>query len=131
MSPMALTSRVVWVLRISFSSVVLFSISFYILQPQEKIRHYYDNYHEASRVPENDAKSAFIKGVVEAEIDGPFDSGTLRSLCDGEKWTEGLIFKCEAPKGGLAVVRNVFLNCVRFAIEAGGDMFVVLSAILD
>jgi hypothetical protein len=128
MPQMALTSRVVWVLRISFLSVVLFSLLFYTLQPQVRLQHYYNNYYESNRVPENDDKSAFVKGVVEAEIDGPFDSGTLRSLCDGKEWLEGLIFKCEAPKGGVAVVRNVFLNCVRFAIQAGGISFAVVSS---
>jgi hypothetical protein len=116
MSSMALTSRVTWVLRISFLSVVLFSISFYILQPHVTLRRYY----EANRVPVLDAKAAFVKGAVDAEIDGPFDAGTLRSLCDSKEWSPGLIFKCESPKGGVAIVRNVFLNCVRFAIEAGG-----------
>jgi hypothetical protein len=116
MASMALPTRVAWVLRISFLSVVLFSISFYILQPQVHLRRYY----ESNRVPELDSKEAFLNGVVESEIDGPFDAGTLRALCLSKEWMPGLIFKCEAPKGGVAVVRNVFLNCVRFAIEAGG-----------
>ena len=117
---MTLTSRVAWVLRISFLSVVIFSVTFYLLQPQVTLRHLY----ESTRVPETavDSKSAFVKGVVEAEIDGAFDSSTLRTLCDSKEWIWGLIFQCEAPRGGIAIVRNVFLNCLRFAVEAGGKL---------
>ncbi len=65
-------------------------------------------------------KAAFIARASTTDIDGPFDNTTLVELCKGRTWTPGLIFKCEAPEGEITDVRNIFLNCVRFAIEAGG-----------
>ena len=65
-------------------------------------------------------KSAFINDVLENEIDGPYDDSALAALCSGKKWTPGLIFKCETPRGGIGNVRNVMMTCTRYAIEAGG-----------
>ena len=66
-------------------------------------------------------KSAFIDSISATEIDGPFDNSNLIELCASRKWVEGLIFKCEAYGGGIVEARNVVLNCLRFAIEAGGS----------
>ncbi len=65
-------------------------------------------------------KAAFVETAINTEIDGPFDRRPLASLCQKAKWTDNLIFSCGAPQGGIGNVRNVFLNCVRYAIEAGG-----------
>ena len=67
-------------------------------------------------------KAWYVESLLaeESEIDGPFNNSTLVELCRTREWTPGLIFKCEAPEGGIGNVRNVFLNCVRYAIEAGG-----------
>jgi hypothetical protein len=65
-------------------------------------------------------KQAFINVAAQTTIDGPFDNRETRDLCASKNWTEGLISLCMAPQGGIGNVRNVFLNCVRYAIEAGG-----------
>ena len=65
-------------------------------------------------------KSIFVEQVLQTEIDGPFNNTAIVSLCNSKKWTTGLIFKCEAPQGGIGNVRNALLNCIRYAIEAGG-----------
>jgi len=65
-------------------------------------------------------KAAFIQDVVGSEIDGPHNNAPLTALCTQGTWIEGLIFKCAAAIGGVGNVRNIFLNCVRYAIEAGG-----------
>lgn len=65
-------------------------------------------------------KQAFIQTATETAIDGPFDNNAIKSLCASKNWTEGLITTCGTPQGGVSNVRNVFLNCVRYAIEAGG-----------
>jgi hypothetical protein len=64
-------------------------------------------------------KQAFIQTATETAIDGPFDNSAIKSLCASKNWTEGLIATCGTPQGGVSNVRNVFLNCVRYAIEAG------------
>ncbi|KAG9233661.1 hypothetical protein BJ875DRAFT_511524 [Amylocarpus encephaloides] len=86
---------------------------------------YRASYHAVYTTTVTGRKAAFVKGFVATEIDGSFDGSTLQSLCSSREWTPGLIFKCDAPMGGVAIVRNVFLNCVRFAIEAGATSFIV------
>jgi hypothetical protein len=69
----------------------------------------------------SDKKEAFVDSALRTEIDGPFSNRTLVELCRSREWTAGLIFKCEAVDGGIGNVRNMLLNCVRYAIEAGGE----------
>jgi hypothetical protein len=65
-------------------------------------------------------KQVFIQTATQTAIDGPFDDSAIKSLCASKNWTEGLIATCGTPQGGVSNVRNVFLNCVRYSIEAGG-----------
>ena len=66
-------------------------------------------------------KQVFIQTAIQTAIDGPFDNSAINSLCASKNWTEGLIATCGTPQGSISNVRNVFLNCVRYAIEAGGE----------
>lgn len=68
-------------------------------------------------------KETFIQRVLEIDIDGPLNNTALSSSCNNRDWIPGLIMKCEPPAGGIGNVRNVFLNCIRYAIEAGGRHF--------
>jgi hypothetical protein len=66
-------------------------------------------------------KEAFIEKILGTEIDGPFDAKPLQDLCARTVWQEGLVMSCEATRGGgMGNIRNVFVDCVRFVIEAGG-----------
>lgn len=65
-------------------------------------------------------KQVFINTVTQTTIDGLFDNSAIKNLCASRNWTEGLIAQCGTPQGGVSNVRNVFLNCVRYAMEAGG-----------
>jgi len=107
--------------HISKLAVVFFSVLFmgYYLFSRPEVRQ--QDYHEIYRVAVSGKKAAFVEAVLETEIDGPIDNSALVELCKGKVWTPGLIFRCEAPQGGVGNVRNVFLNCVRYAIEAGGE----------
>lgn len=69
-------------------------------------------------------KEQFVQAILDNEIDGNFDPKAFRKVCSSKKWNEQLIFVCGAPQGGLGNIRNVFLTCVRYAIEAGGLFFV-------
>lgn len=66
-------------------------------------------------------KDAFINSFIENEIDGSFNTAPLIELCDSIKWSPGLIMKCEPATGGIGNIRNIMLNCLRYAIEAGGS----------
>lgn len=67
-----------------------------------------------------DEKQRFIEMAMQTTMYDPFDSQPMRDLCGNITWTEGLIFKCDSPQGGVGNVQNFFVNCFRFAIEAGG-----------
>jgi hypothetical protein len=45
-------------------------------------------------------------------------------MCLDKNWTAGLVFTCDKSFGGLGNIRNSILNCVRYAIEAGGELVV-------
>ncbi|TVY37080.1 hypothetical protein LOCC1_G007119, partial [Lachnellula occidentalis] len=103
--------------------IILAVLSFAYLFSRKEITQ--ADYHEIYRTAVSGKKAAFVEKVLETEIDGAIDNSTLVELCKRKVWTPGLIFNCEAPKGGVANVRNVILNCVRYAIEAGATSFVV------
>jgi hypothetical protein len=68
-------------------------------------------------------KASFIEIALDTEIDDPIDLTDLQALCVKSKWKEGLIISCGTPYGGISPIRNIVLNCVRYAIEAGGAIF--------
>lgn len=49
----------------------------------------------------------------------------LRQLCDSTKWQTHVYFTCTHNLGGLMNVRNMVLNCVRYAIAAGASGLVL------
>jgi len=65
-------------------------------------------------------KEAFVENALKSPIEGPFNKRAIYDLCANTTWTPGLVFKCDPPQGGVGNVENVFLNCVRYAMEAGG-----------
>ncbi|KAF7863241.1 hypothetical protein EAF04_007323 [Stromatinia cepivora] len=83
------------------------------------------DYHETIQIAVSGKKGVFIQKALRTDIDGPFDNSSLIELCENIEWREGLIFQCEAPYGGVANIRNILLNCFRYAIEAGATSIVV------
>ena len=65
-------------------------------------------------------KEHFVQDILNSEIDGPFNNTSLTTLCSRQDWIEGLVIECVGFGGGVGNIRNVFLNCFRYAIEAGG-----------
>jgi hypothetical protein len=52
----------------------------------------------------------------------PVDSDEIRSICEDTQWNKTLVFTCDNNHGGVGQVRNTILNCVRYAISAGGSL---------
>ncbi len=75
---------------------------------------------KTDKPPNLDDKETFIQAFLDHEIDGPFDPAPIQEVCASKKWNDNLTIMCGAPQGGIGNVRNVFLTCVRYAIEAGG-----------
>ncbi|KAK8138642.1 hypothetical protein PG984_002022, partial [Apiospora sp. TS-2023a] len=84
---------------------------------------YYTGFLEVFAGGKNE-KVLLVGNFLESKADAGFDGEAIASLCSSKNWTEGLIFNCDAPTGGIGVVRNVHLNCIRFAIEAGAELII-------
>lgn len=52
----------------------------------------------------------------------PVKSQAIRDVCMSTKWNESLVFTCDNNHGGVGHVRNSILNCVRYAMAAGGSL---------
>jgi len=76
-----------------------------------------------------DEKELFISDFLEHEIDGELDGTGIAELCGNKEWTPGLMLSCDPVPGGVGLVKNGHLNCIRFAIEMGGESLVVLGHI--
>jgi hypothetical protein len=70
-----------------------------------------------------DGKNTFIEKAISTGAGDLIDEVVIKTLCLNRTWTENVIFECRAPQDGgfgPVAIRNVVLNCVRYAIEAGG-----------
>lgn len=54
----------------------------------------------------------------------PLISQAIQDVCAKTTWNSGVVFLCEWNTGGVAEVRNSILNCVRYAMIAGGSLVV-------
>jgi hypothetical protein len=106
-------SRTALVLLV-FVIVCLYKIS---SSRHDEIRH---DFHKVYQKVKLGQKQVFVNTATQTTVDGPFDNTAIKNLCASRNWTEGLITQCGTPQGGVSNVRNVFLNCVRYSIEAGG-----------
>jgi hypothetical protein len=68
-------------------------------------------------------KARFVEDFLKHDIGGPIHGEPISELCANRTWTKGLLFQCEPAPGGIGEVRNAHLNCIRFAMEAGGKSF--------
>ena len=59
------------------------------------------------------------------------DSQAVRDVCSMTDWNSSLIFTCDNNHGGVGHVRNSILNCVRYAIAAGGSLVLPNIALRD
>lgn len=64
----------------------------------------------------------------------PIESEAIKSICADTQWNSSMVFTCDKSVGGVGNIRNSILNCVRYAISAGGSLVVpsiVLRNTLD
>jgi hypothetical protein len=118
LNKVANTPRITFAIKAAALFVVLF-ITYTLFAESSGLKD--ADYRGAITAAVKGKKNIFIQNTLMTEVDGPFDNQTIVDLCAKTQWTPGLIFSCEAPEGGVGNVRNVFLNCVRYAIEAGGS----------
>lgn len=109
---MAISPQTVQIFKYILIFIATISVGWYLFSDHD--------YHETLQVAVSGKKGVFIQKAMRTDIDGPFDDSTLVEICQNTEWREGLIIQCESPYGGVANIRNVLLNCLRYAIEAGG-----------
>jgi hypothetical protein len=61
----------------------------------------------------------------------PVEIQALKDICSRQEWNSSLIFTCDNNHGGVGHVRNSILNCVRYAIGAGGSFVLPMIALRD
>lgn len=66
-------------------------------------------------------KSQYINAVVRNPVEGLLDPAPIARKCNETVFQEGLVWHCDTAIGGIGNVGNMWLNCVRYAIEAGGE----------
>ena len=61
----------------------------------------------------------------------PIHSEAMRETCMRTEWNSSLVFTCDNNHGGVGHVRNSILNCVRYAIGAGGALVMPSISLRD
>jgi hypothetical protein len=71
----------------------------------------------------------FVHRAMDVEFPSPMDYRPLRDVCRRADFRPGLVFTCEGQHGGIGMVRNQILKCVRYAIHAGAAIVVPSMAL--
>lgn len=79
----------------------------------------------------SNSKAGLISPSIDAFDFPPVDSEEMRAVCSSTKWNQSLVFTCDNNHGGIGHVRNSILNCVRYAIGAGGALVLPNIALRD
>jgi hypothetical protein len=84
--------------------------------------------------PQNNATdnaTGFIRQATEVEFPTPFDARPIREVCgrDSKHFRPGLLFSCEGQHGGIGMLRNQMLKCIRYAIHGGGALVIPSMAL--
>ncbi|KAJ0109937.1 hypothetical protein J7T55_014739 [Diaporthe amygdali] len=75
---------------------------------------------------ENEAERAFVRQAIDTEFPTPIDYSPIKEICarNPSNFRPGLLFTCEGQHGGIGMLRNQILKCVRYAINGGGALVV-------
>jgi hypothetical protein len=75
------------------------------------------------------SESVFIRHAMNVEFPAPIDYNPIREVCARTTFRPGLLFTCEGQHGGVGMVRNQILKCIRYAIHGGGAVVVPSMAL--
>src|SRR6187402_1175625 len=81
------------------------------------------------RPPSDLTEDAFVRQAMAVEFPTPIDYAPIRAVCARTRFRPGLLFTCEDQHGGIGMVRNQILKCVRYAISGGGAVVVPSMAL--
>ncbi|ETS73513.1 hypothetical protein PFICI_14459 [Pestalotiopsis fici W106-1] len=71
----------------------------------------------------------FVQQAMSVEFPAPIDYEPIRQVCARTQFRPGLVFSCEGQHGGIGMVRNQILKCVRYAIHGGGALVIPSMAL--
>lgn len=76
-------------------------------------------------------REAYVAAVVQNPVEGLLDPEPIRRKCNETSFQSGLVWHCDLARGGIATQTNTWLNCLRYALEAGGllCLFSVISSL--
>ncbi|OIW22690.1 hypothetical protein CONLIGDRAFT_152788 [Coniochaeta ligniaria NRRL 30616] len=74
-------------------------------------------------------EGVFLHQAMDVEFPAPIDYRPIREVCARAQFRPGLLFTCEEQHGGIGMVRNQILKCVRYAIHGGGAIVVPSMAL--
>ncbi|CAK7206487.1 hypothetical protein SEUCBS139899_009283 [Sporothrix eucalyptigena] len=78
----------------------------------------------ANVIPSPVSEAAFIQQAVLVEFPAPIDYSPIQEVCGRTPFRPGLVFTCEGQHGGIGMLRNQMLKCIRYAIHGGGALVV-------
>jgi hypothetical protein len=69
---------------------------------------------------------AFLRQAINVEFPAPIDYAAIRDVCTRgpSSFRPGLVFSCEGQHGGVGMLRNQILKCIRYAIHGGGALVI-------
>ncbi|KAI9048413.1 hypothetical protein LZ554_007249 [Drepanopeziza brunnea f. sp. 'monogermtubi'] len=75
-------------------------------------------------LPGDDSK--FLHQAMNVEFPAPIDYEPIREVCTRHpsNFRPGLVFTCEEQHGGVGMVRNQILKCIRYAIHGGAAIVI-------
>lgn len=74
-------------------------------------------------------ESVFLREATNLEFPAPIDYKPIQEVCARTQFQPGLLFSCEGQHGGIGMIRNQILKCVRYAVHAGAALVVPSMAL--
>lgn len=74
-------------------------------------------------------EGAFVQQAMNVEFPAPIDYKPIQEVCAKAQFRPGLLFSCEGQHGGVGMVRNQILRCIRYAISAGAGVVIPSMAL--
>ncbi len=83
-------------------------------------------FYKPSLEQQEEQVTTFLRHASKVEFPTPIDYMPIRDVCnnDPSQFRPGLLFSCEEQHGGVGMVRNQILRCIRYAIHGGGAIVI-------
>jgi len=78
---------------------------------------------------QDQVESVFISQAMKVEFPAPINYKPIQEICARTTFQPGLLFSCEGQHGGVGMVRNQILRCIRYAIQGGAAIVIPSMAL--